>query len=1331
MPLSLSRPTFLATGLTVLGVGLCIIVFSASIWFSYLLFHTLVEFISIVIAFLIFSLVWNTRRMLDNHYLLFLGLSFLFSGSLVLAHTLAYQGMEVFPGQSADLSTQMWIAFRYVFSISFLLAPFFITRKPAIAKVLTAYGAVTVVLVGMIILRTFPTCYRDGLGMTPFKIYSEYAVSLVLTAALGLLILKRDAFDRGIFYLLSGSVAASVLSVLSYTQHATMMSDGSMVGHFFELIANYLIYRAVVVAGIVDPTSILFRNLKQSETRLRDSEERYRSLVELSPDAIVVHSEGVYRYVNPAGVKLFGAASADELIGRKVLDLTPPGHREIVAMRSIRVLEGNVIPLTESLVLRIDGRPVDIEMTETRTSFEGRPAVQAFIRDITERKQREEMLRIKDSAIATSINGIAFSDLQGNLTYVNQAFLAMWGYDQADEIIGRSARDFWHSREQAQKIVDELARTGVWYGEMAAVKRTGAVFFIQLSANMVRNEKFEPVCMMASFNDITERKQTERKIEHLASFPQLNPNPVLEMDSQGHVSFYNEAANKALQDLGLPGAVDRFLPGDLKDLLTAQTLGGAQTLYREVRIQNRVFAEHIHISGAMNVARIYAIDITTRRDAEAAQQTSETRYRLLFENMAEGFALYELLYDDHGRPADWRVLEVNDAYTQHTGIARDRIVGRCMSEMFPAAISEYLPQFAEVVATQTSREFETYAQAVDRYQHIVCFSAGRNRFANTITDITGRKRAELALQRANDKLETQVQERTRDLRQAVISLQEQVLERALAENELKHSSKKLENTLESIRVLNALLQQLTQKSMRKEYLDTAVALIRAWSGCRSAGIRMADEAGCIPYAASEGFSDAFLRSENLLMIGADQCACTRVIGGTPEPQDLPFLTPSGSFYVNDTMQLLNGLNKEQRGRYRGVCMRSGFLSLAVIPIKNREKVLGAIHLADEQKNRVPFERVEVVEQMAMIIGEALMRFEVEEERARLSSAVESAADAVVITDPASGVIQYANHAFELMTGYTREETLGRTLHFLESGRQGEDYYKGLREALARDDVWNGRLMNRKKSGSLYFEECTVSPVRDRNREIINYVYLKRDVTEKLRLESIAESVSTMDNIGYVFSGVRHEIGNPINSINMILGILRAKLESLPPEAVKDYLGRMTEQIGRVEYILRSLKSFNLYETQEPQTFLVASFMENFLPLITDDFSKKNIVIETTIEPGVKASADPRALQQVLLNIVTNAADALNGVRDPKITITVLRSGSMISLRIQDNGCGIPEEKLKNIFKPFYTTKTNGTGLGLVIVKKMIANMNGTIGIESSQDTGTIVNIAIPEGTDEE
>jgi PAS domain S-box-containing protein len=351
----------------------------------------------------------------------------------------------------------------------------------------------------------------------------------------------------------------------------------------------------------------------------------------------------------------------------------------------------------------------------------------------------------------------------------------------------------------------------------------------------------------------------------------------------------------------------------------------------------------------------------------------------------------------------------------------------------------------------------------------------------------------------------------------------------------------------------------------------------------------------------------------------------------------------------------------------------------------------------------------------------------EEERNRLAAAVESAVDAVVITDP-RGTIRYVNPAFEKITGYSRGEIDGQALNILDGGTNSGPFSQSVQDAMRRDEPWSGRLTGRRKDGTLYEEECTYAPIKAPSGEIVNYVFIKRDITEKLRLESIAQAVDTMNNIGYIFSGVRHEIGNPVNAVIMNLSLLKAKLETIDKATIEKYVDRALGSCEKVEYLLRSLRSFNLYEKPDLQNVALADFLEKFAGLVNEDFEKKGITIDTVVD-AQQVYADPRVLQQVLLNLFTNAADALNGVEKPKITISASRAGDMARIRVQDNGQGMPEDRLKDLFKPFHTSKSTGTGLGLVIVKKMITMMNGAVEITSSPGKGTSVDIFIPAGKD--
>jgi PAS domain S-box-containing protein len=242
------------------------------------------------------------------------------------------------------------------------------------------------------------------------------------------------------------------------------------------------------------------------------------------------------------------------------------------------------------------------------------------------------------------------------------------------------------------------------------------------------------------------------------------------LDTEGHILAANQTGARrlgaSLEQVTGTLLFDHFPPdvaerrrGYLKAMLEAQ-----QPLDFVDNRAGRTYDNHVHpvfdAEGKLVRLAVFGQDVTTRLEAEAALRASEAKYRLLFQNMTEGFALYELIYDGDGKPVDWRVLEVNDAYTHHTGLAREQIVGRRVRELFPAAIAEYLPRFAQVVETQTPFEFETYAKAVGRYQRVSTFPAGPGRFASIIEDITKRKLAEEHLQQAQAELMLETRERT-------------------------------------------------------------------------------------------------------------------------------------------------------------------------------------------------------------------------------------------------------------------------------------------------------------------------------------------------------------------------------------------------------------------------------------------------------------------------------------------------------------------------------------------------------------------------------------------
>jgi diguanylate cyclase (GGDEF)-like protein len=238
--------------------------------YSYILFHSIVEIFSIIVSSCIFLVAWNSRRFLDSNYMLFLGISFLFITIIDILHTLAYKGMGVFPGYDANLATQLWISMRYVLAVSFLAAPLFIRRKVNMPLVFSVYTAVTtLLLLSVFYWGIFPACYVEGAGLTPFKIYSEYVISLILFGSLIFLVTGRKAFDRRISGLLLGSIVLSIMAELAFTTYASVYGFSNMLGHMLVFISFYLIYKALIETGLTRPYDLMFRNLKRSEEELR------------------------------------------------------------------------------------------------------------------------------------------------------------------------------------------------------------------------------------------------------------------------------------------------------------------------------------------------------------------------------------------------------------------------------------------------------------------------------------------------------------------------------------------------------------------------------------------------------------------------------------------------------------------------------------------------------------------------------------------------------------------------------------------------------------------------------------------------------------------------------------------------------------------------------------------------------------------------------------------------------------------------------------------------------------------------------------------------------
>ncbi len=319
--------------------------------FNYLLFHSLVELFTIVVAAGIFMIAWNARAYLNNNYLLFLGIAAVFIAFLDIFHTLAYQGMGVFTDHTANTATQVWVGMQYLQGLSLLVAPFFIGHKLKVGLQLVAYMLVTAMLLGVIFAwHIFPVAYVQGHGLTHFKIASEYIIVVFFLTSIGILLWKRREFDTSVLHFLILFLAFTIVSEIAFTSYVSVYGAANLAGHMLRLVAFFFLYKAIIETGLERPYAILLRDLQRSEESLRQhsAELQTRSEELDAYDHTVAHN-----LKNPLTV-IIASAEAITDIG----DLTPAEQREFMEQIKATAFEMNSI--IDNLLLLAELRKVEV-----------------------------------------------------------------------------------------------------------------------------------------------------------------------------------------------------------------------------------------------------------------------------------------------------------------------------------------------------------------------------------------------------------------------------------------------------------------------------------------------------------------------------------------------------------------------------------------------------------------------------------------------------------------------------------------------------------------------------------------------------------------------------------------------------------------------------------------------------------------------------------------------------------------------------------------------------------------------------------------------------------
>jgi PAS domain S-box-containing protein len=638
--------------------------------YNYLLFHSLAELFSIVVAFGIFVIAWNSRTFINNNYLLFLGIAYLFVGGLDLLHVLDYKGMSLFINNDAESPTQLWIAARYLQSICLLAAPFLFGRRIRIDFIVGLFTLIFVLILASIYTwEVFPTCWEPEVGLTVFKKISEYVICFILLGAIAALYKQRSHFDRGVFTWIVSSIAVTIVSELTFTLYTSVVGLSNLLGHCFKIIAFYLMYRAIVETGFRKPYELLFREIKREQEALKRSAQRYRSLYRKTPAMLhsIDHNARIVSvsdyWLETLGYKI------SEVLGKSSTDfLSEESRRQALEVHLPNFfVQGSLKDIPYQYVKK-NGQIIDVLFSATKfaDSSENAERSLAVAVDVTERNKAVAALAKAHAELEMRVEART-SDLKK----ANEMLLAEIAERQRTEenlirLSGRlealrqfaqvlaRTRDETILLDEACRIIVEIGRYPMAFIAFVNPDASGA---LRLSAHAGLQEEY-----LANLN----RLLNDTRDTHDPIINAMRSGTALVLkDIRNDVSLHDWAGS--IQEKGLCSLI--VLPLKIEH----QVIGGLAIYARHPDAYNNEEVDHLcHLSGdlAFGLASIRARML--RDIAERELIASEARYRGVVEDQTELICRYAPGYI---------ITFVNESFCRQFSKERQDLIGTNVFEL--------------------------------------------------------------------------------------------------------------------------------------------------------------------------------------------------------------------------------------------------------------------------------------------------------------------------------------------------------------------------------------------------------------------------------------------------------------------------------------------------------------------------------------------------------------------------------------------------------------------------------------------------------------------------
>ncbi len=353
------------------------------------------------------------------------------------------------------------------------------------------------------------------------------------------------------------------------------------------------------------------------------------------------------------------------------------------------------------------------------------------------------------------------------------------------------------------------------------------------------------------------------------------------------------------------------------------------------------------------------------------------------------------------------------------------------------------------------------------------------------------------------------------------------------------------------------------------------------------------------------------------------------------------------------------------------------------------------------------------------------RIQIENERRLLAQAIEHSAEAIIITDRRGRII-YSNPAFEEITGYKGQDVLCRTPNFLRDHDKAS--YREIWKTLREGKNWHGNVEIRHQKGHKLHIELSISPVRDEQGQITNYVAVLHDISQRVELEAQLRRSQKLEAIGRLAGGIAHDFNNILTAVTGYSELIFLRVKDDP--ITRRYAENILSSLKRASALTQKLLTFSRHRPQQKKVFDLVKTLKELYPIIRRLIEERIGIDLLLPEQEFPLLGDPSDIEQIVINLVLNAAEAMP--QGGRIVLSLLCEAPSFSderkyakIEVKDTGTGIPKENLDFIFDPFFTTKETGSGLGLFVVYNTVKHLRGYIKVSSEPGSGTTFEVFLP------